>query len=322
MDEELRERIEDAVERGIDDYVAERHRRIPAFVERTFSLRGAFDLHRRTFVRDFYKHPVNVVWAPPALLVHGLGALLERGGAGRLGERLRRFPLGLETALERELAWRVHTDLLELPYVQRERTSERDALMEAVLARPEVAELCEAYLAELRANAARPEARAALERNLTEYGKTRLGVTDLAGTLISLGLGYAAFQHATPGALSAGGSAAAAIAQQLAIANFTLGPTLGSIYYGIFPASASAPLLVAATGAWMASVGVLAALAWVVVDPVLARTGVHERRLARFVDALGADLRRRESRYRVHEHYVARVFDVLDLLRSAVLATR
>ena len=164
--------------------------------------------------------------------------------------------------------------------------------------------------------------RAALERNLAEYGKTRLGVTDLAGTLISLGVGYAAFQHATPGALSAGGSAAAVIAQQLAIANFALGPTLGSIYYGLFPASASAPLLVAATAAWMASVGVLAALAWVVIDPVLARSGVHERRLARFVDALGDELRRRESGYRVREHYVARVFDLLDLLRHAALSVR
>lgn len=322
MDRELRERIETAVTLGIHDYVAERHRRIPAFVERTFSLRGAFALHRRTFGRDFYKHPLNMMWAPPALLVHGVGALLERTGARRLGERLGRLPLGLETALERELAWRVHTDLLELPYLQRERSSERDALMEAVLARPEVAALCEPYLAELHARTKRPEARAALERNLAEYGKTRVGVTDLAGTLISVGLGYAAFQHATPGALSAGGSAAAAIAQQLAIANFALGPTLGSIYYGIFPASASAPLLVAATGAWMASVGVLAALAWVVIDPVLARTGVHERRLARFVDAVGDELRRRESGYRVREHYVARVFDVIDLLRSAVLAAR
>lgn len=322
MDRELRERIETAVTLGIDDYVAERHRRIPAFVERTFSLRGAVALHRRTFGRDFYKHPLNMMWAPPALLVHGLGALLERAGAKTLGERLGRLPLGLETALERELAWRVHTDLLELPYVQRERTSERDALMEAVLARPEVAALCEPYLAELHREAKRPEARAALERNLTEYGKTRIGVTDLAGTLISVGLGYAAFQHATPGALSAGGSAAAVIAQQLAIANFALGPTLGSIYYGIFPASASAPLLVAATGAWMASVGVLAALAWVVIDPVLARTGVHDRRLTRFVDAVGDELRRRESGYRVREHYVARVFDVIDLLRSAVLAAR
>jgi len=312
-----------AVERGIDRYIAERRCKVPELVERLFSLRGTFAIHRKTFARDFYKHPLNMLWAPPAVLSHVTGAVLEKAGAKRAGRRLRRVPLGIPTELQRELEWRIHTELLELPYRQGNRESSRDALLEAILAEPEIAERCESYLAEIRSHAHRPELRAALERNLAEYSKTRLGVSDLAGSVISMATGYAAFQKATPGVMSVGSATAAAIAQQLAIANFSLGSTLGSWYYAVFPASASAGLVVATTGAMLATVGVLAALSWIVLDPLLASTGFHRRRLDRFVTALGRELHGQDrGEYRVREHYVARVFDILDLLRSAALALR
>ncbi len=317
-----RAEIAAAIDRAIDAYVAERRRKLPEFVERSFSFSAALALHRRTFGRDLYKYPLNLVLAPPAVVAHGLGALAARAGAKRIGARLRGVPLGIPTALEREIRWRVHTELLELPYAEGDRASERDALLDAILAQPEITERCERYLDEIGRHAARADLRPTLERNLAEYAKTRVGVADLAGSVISLGLGAAIFDKATPGAVSAGGAAAAAIAQQVAIANFALGPALGSIYYGIFPATASAGLLVATTGALMAGVGVLTALSWIVIDPVLARTGFHQRRLDRFLTALATELHGKRGNYRVREHYLARVFDVLDVLRGAALALR
>jgi hypothetical protein len=41
----------------------------------------------------------------------------------------------------------------------------------------------------------------------------------------------------------------------------------------------------------LAAGGVVTALAWIVLDPLLATTGLHRRRLDRFVTALGEELR-------------------------------
>ena len=197
----------------------------------------------------------------------------------------------MPTVLHKELQWLLYTDLLELPYVQEGRVSHCDALLEHILAEPGIAALCEAYMTQLRSVADRPAFRAALERHLEEYGKTRGAVSELAGSLLNLAAGYAALSKTTPGALSAGTAAATAIAQQIAIANFGLGSTLGAWYYAVFPVAASAGLVVATTGAMLATVGVVTALAWIVLDPLLATTGLHRRRLDRFVTALGEELR-------------------------------
>jgi hypothetical protein len=64
-------------------------------------------------------------------------------------------------------------------------------------------------------------------------------------------------------------------------------------------------------------------LAWIVLDPLLATTGLHRRRLDRFVTVLGEELRGgRGGAYQVRDHYIARVFDVLELLRTATTAFR
>lgn len=145
-----------------------------------------------------------------------------------------------------------------------------------------------------------------------------MAVTELAGSVISLATSYAAFHKAMPGTLSTSMAAATAIAQHIAIANFWLGPTVGSWYYSLFPASASTGLVIATTGTMMAAVSAVAALAWVVVDPLLAWTGIHEKRLNRLIDAIGNELRGTEhADYRVRDHYVARIFDLLDILRVA-----
>src|SRR5499433_4179920 len=270
MDIGLQPTLQQAVEHGIEAYVTSRRARIPVFIDQHFSFRGALALHRKTFGRDVYKHPVNLVWGLPAALVTGAADLLAKAGAHRIAQWLHRMPRGISTALHQELQWLLYTELLELPYAQEGRASHRDALLEHILADPEIAALCDAYLTHLHGVAEQPAFRAALERHLAEYGKTRGAVSELAGSLINLAAGYAALSKATPGALSAGTAAATAIAQHIAIANFWLGSTLGAWYYAVFPVSASAGLVAATTGAMIAAVGVLTALAWIVIDPLLA----------------------------------------------------
>jgi hypothetical protein len=323
MDSGLHQILHHAVDRGIDAYVTSRRTKIPGFIDQHFSFRGALALHRQTFGRDFYKYPVNLMWGVPVALGTGAATLLAKAGAHRPAHWLHRLPRGMPTALHQELHWRLYTELLELPYAQVGRVSHRDALLEHILAQPTIAALCDAYMMQLHSLAERPTFRAALERHLAEYDKTRGAVSELASSLLTLAAGYATLSQATPGAFSAGTAAATAIAQHLAIANCWLGSTVGAWYYAVFPVSASVGLVAATTGAMIAAVGVVTALAWIVLDPLLATTGLHRRRLDRFVTALGEELRGdRRGDYRVRDHYIARVIDVLDMLRTATTAFR
>jgi hypothetical protein len=323
MDIGLHQTLQHAVDNGIEAYIASRRASIPVFVDRHFSVRGALALHRKTFGRDVYKHPVNLVWSVPVALVQVAADLLDKAGAHHTAIWLHRMPRGLSTALHKELHWLLYTELLELPYAQEGRASHRDALLDHILADPRIAALCEAYVTQRHRVTERPDVRAALERHLAEYGKTRGAVSELAGSLLTLATGYAALSKATPGALSAGTAAATAIAQHIAITNFWLGATVGAWYYALFPVSASVGLVAATTGVMIAAVGMVTALAWIVIDPLLATTGIHQRRLDRFVTALGEELRGgRRGAYRVRDHYIARVFDVLEILRAATTALR
>jgi hypothetical protein len=317
----IRELLERAITRGIAVYIESRKAKIPDFVERNFSFHGAWKMHKRTLGRDYYRIPVNLLWSLPAFLAHAAAAMSAKLGARTAARWFGKVPSGLPTAFQNELNWLIHVELLELPYSDGVRQSSKDALLEAILSDPELSARLAEYLRTIRSRAESEEFRATLAARLEEYGKTRQAATELAGSIATLAGGYAAFGQMTPGAVSAGGAAAAAIAQQIAIANFWLGPTLGAWYYTVFPASASFGLIAATTGAVMAAVGVLAALSAVVVDPLLARTGFHQKRLERFVDALEPVLAGRAGNdYRVHDHYLARLFDLVDLLRLAARA--
>ncbi len=313
--------LEQAVKSGIERYIKSCKAKVPVFVAEYFSMRGALKLHCKALGKDLYRAPLNLIWAGPSLVLQALSGLCRKFGAKSAAHRLDRLPKGFKTEVQREVEWLIYTELLELPYSQGERKSHKDALLAEILAEPVLARICKDYLDTIRRKLDEPDFRKALEHNLAQLAIARTAAADLAASIISLAAGYAAFQKATPGAVAGGTALAGAIAHHLAVSSFWLGPTLGAWYYSIFPASASAGLIVASVGTVMAALAVVSTLAGVVVDPILAATGVHRRRLEKFIDRLGNELRGYgESRLKIHDHYLARVFDLLDLLKAAAQA--
>src|SRR4029450_11847057 len=109
MNLELQQTLQQAVDHGIEAYVTSRRARIPGFIDRHFAFRGALALHRKTFGRDVYKHPINLVWGLPVALVHGAADLLAKAGAHRPAHWPQRLPRGLAMALHQELHWLIYT---------------------------------------------------------------------------------------------------------------------------------------------------------------------------------------------------------------------
>lgn len=307
-----------AVERAIRDYIESRKEKVPYFVKEHFTFRGAVRLNRKALGSDLYKVPLNVAWAIPYTTLRIFSSLLKKTGFEKIRNRVERLPAGFETKVQKEINYLIFTELLEIPYAQGKRKSGKDALLEEILNQPEISSLFIGELSKIYSKSKDPRFRPALEKNLMEYSRSRTAAAELAGNIISLSAGTSVFGKMTPGAMTAGGGLAAAIAQHTAISNFILGPTLGSLYYSVFPATASMGLVIASTGAVMAALATLTSFSGIITDPIQYKLGLHQKRLNKLIDCLDRELRGLgDSELRIRDQYVARVFDLLDLLKRA-----
>jgi hypothetical protein len=316
------DRVRDIVADAARRYFEVRHQMVASFCARHFSLKGAWRLNRKAWGHDLWRAPVNVLWAMPYVLSRSAAGVSRRLGWTQLAEGLGRIPPGFKTAVAAEVEWLIYTELLELPLTQPDRNSPRDALLEAILSHEGIAELLLPDLLVLSHAGETETTRSRLESYFLTYTGSRNAAADLAGSLMNLAGGALAFQQFTPGSIALGGAAATALAQQLAVANFALGPTLGSVYYSLFPAAASAGLVAGAIGGTMLALGILTAFTGIVTDPVQQALGVHERRLHRLLDALQNTLFDDEDDFRLRDAYVARIFDLLDIVKTAVQLSR
>ena len=311
-------RIDLAVNRAIEAYIRSRKEKVPDFSRKFFSGKGAFRLNKKAFGSDLYKAPINILWALPYFGAKASSALLKKLNLQKIPHHLESLPTGFETRVQKEINWYVFSELLELPFVQGERKSMKDALLTEIFNQPEISSLFISELSDIRSKSNNPKFRTALEENLIEYSKSRTAAADLAGNIMTISAGVTMFQKVTPGAVTAGSAVASALAQQMAVSNFILGPTLGSLYYTIFPVSASIGLVIASTGSMIAALAVLTSFSGILTDPIQHKLGIHQKRLLKFIDSLERALKGDvDSRFNIRAQYIARVFDLLDLLKKA-----
>ena len=234
---------------------------------------------------------------------------------------MQKIPAGFKTSVQEEINSLIFTQLLELPNGKGRGKNVTDALLAEILDQPEVKSLFQDQLALIMSQSQREGFRAALEKRLKEYSLSRNAVSELAGNIITLATGAGMMGKMTPGGISFGTVLAATIAQQSAISGFFMGPTLGGLYYGIFPASASMGLAVASTSTVLATLAIFSAFSGIITDPIQARLGIHEKRLNRLIDSLeNTLLEKGDADLKFRGKYLARVFDLLDLLKTAAHA--
>jgi hypothetical protein len=310
--------VQAIVSRAIDRYILGCHARVDAFVDTHFSLTGALRLHRHAVGLDLVRAPANVALALPYVASQGAAAILAAAGAHALSAWLRRRRIFLATAVARELSWRLQTDLLALPCTEDGRHSDRDALAEAILADPELTPAVAAVTTALTRSRAGGGLDGRLADQIRTYAEARGAAAELVNSALLAGTGAVVFTQVTPTALSLGPVVAAALAHQAAIAAFPLGAGIGSLWYALFQAEPSLGLIASVTGGLVLASAIVSAFAGIISDPLLRVTGLHQRRLHHLIDSLAAELRDGATRFRVRDHYVARVFDLLDLARTVL----
>ena len=289
--------------------------RVDGFIDANFSFLGSARLHRHAMGWDLLKAPANV-----ALSIPQIGLKLAAGTARALGrtetaEALAARNLFFDTAVARELRWRILTELLRLPVADGARVSRTDGLAEAILADPRVQTLLVEAGEVAAARQDDPLFRDKLETALTEYAGTRSAAAEITTALITLGTGAAAFKTATPGALALGPVIAGTLAQGAAVASFPLGATAGGLWYGLFPVQASPFLVAGATAGVLGVAAIASAFAGILADPVQRALGLHRRRLLALIASLESAFHQSDSRgFVAYDLYVARLLDLGDIL--------
>jgi hypothetical protein len=313
--------IETALDRAIRNYIDSRRKKIPGFVKTHFSISGAVKINRKALGKDLIKAPVNLAWALPYTAIQVTSVVLKKIGLKKIDKLIEKVPIGFKTSVQEEINRLIYTELLELPYKKDNGKDVNDALLAEILDQPEIKCLFQVELDLILTQSQQEGFKKSLEKRLKEYSLSRTAISELAGNIIALATGVGMMGKMTPGGISFGTVLAATIAQQSAISSFFLGPTLGGLYYGMFPASASMGLAMASTSAVLATLAILSAFSGIITDPIQARLGIHEKRLNRLLDSLEKTLMEKgDSDLKIREQYLARVFDLLDLLKTAAHA--
>lgn len=324
---EFATRARAVVDAAVGRYITQRRARVPAFTDRHFNFAGALRLHRRALGWDLVRAPANVALAVPQIALFGLGWAATRLRARRTADWLTSRQLMLVTDVADEIQWLLYTELLELPIELKRRggrrVSEVDSLWTEIFRDPRVDEVIAPYLAAIGKRGDDPAFRDRLTDTLKVYVGSRTAAAEIATAFVSAGVGAISAKQLTPSALTLGPALAALLAKHAAVASFPLGAGLGGVWYGLFPASVTTTMVVSTTAAVFAAGAVATAFAGVIADPVQRRFGIHQKRLNRIIDNIENDLTGgAPGRFAVRDHYVARLIDAIDIIRSAArLAT-
>lgn len=305
--------IQQAVSAGIRNYFQSCRSRVPGFIKRHFSYPAALTTNRVAFGFDVLRAPVNLFWAPLFALVSMIRFIVGRSTRlGWLHRMLGRFPAGFTTRVQIHISELVLSDLLQhdQPHASLSWyiTEELRALYQQN----------EDNSVDLEAFHSRAEP--IVEEALAQYRITRTASADITNTLSCTVLGAFAFQKFTPGGIGIALMLATIISTELAASEFILGPTLGHLYYSLFPPSLSTGVIVATIAGVLSLLSAFAALSGIIADPLQAVTGLHRYRLTKMLRHLEQDmLRQSGNSFRPKDQYVARIMECFDLIRSGML---
>jgi len=304
-----------AVDSGIEQYLSTRREMVGDFVENNYSFKGSFNLNKKAFGLDMLKTPANILWTAPYFLLSGTGLLLNKLSKQRFGKRLTQLPAGFKTAVEREVSWRIYSQLLELPYQDQEKKHEGNALFDAILQQPQLSDLFDESF-QIIANLINDQhGQDKLNEHLSAYVDSRKAASELSCVLISVAVGYLANRGVNLGALSLGSTVATSFAHYSAVSSFALGNSMGALYYSLLPTAASKMAIVFSTGGVAIILGMIASYTGMFTDPLQKSLGWHDKKLHKLIDGLEQNLSgQSEQSHHYKDGYVARILDLADIL--------
>ncbi|NWH09635.1 MAG: hypothetical protein HXY22_13500 [Alphaproteobacteria bacterium] len=305
------------VDEAVARYFRKVRSRIPEFIARNYRLAGAMEIHRQAIGHDLWRAPLNAALVGPALMVKGVAWGVEKAGRRRTADWLRAREIFMRTDVSREIEWRLHTELFQLPHDDGDRVSRRDALGEEILRDARLLSALEALNGPWGAYE-RERLNQKLAESLAIYTNSRFAAGEIANAVLTAGAGAAFLHQFTPGVWTLGPGLAQVIAQKIVAGTLPFGEIIGTLWHSLTPAAPGAALTAASTTGVLAIMAVFSAVSGVITDPLQEALGINERRLLALTDALEkAFLGDENARLVARDAYAMRVAELLDWIVAA-----
>lgn len=279
--------IHQAILRHIEGYFASRRHQVDTFVDQHFSIPGTLEIHRRTLGFDLVRHVLNAYFAVPCMAVKKAVSWLETLGMDRLAQLLNLLPSGLRTDYQKEVEHLVGRDLLQLPLGKYRGEIEVNALLDEMKKDPILKSWLEKQGgAELQELFSPRVLQSQLKPDLLAYSSRRAGITEMAGSIVTLLAAYKWFHNSSLGAFEMGRRIAGEHARNKAVSHFFLGRKVGSVFYQAFPVAPTKSEIMIATAIVVVALSALTLITVVLSDPVQHRMGIHRKQILKLLDSL------------------------------------
>jgi Family of unknown function (DUF6635) len=314
--------LEDIYRQAVARYMTQRRSMVDAFVNQHYNFKGSATLHRHSLGWDIVKTPVNAI-SSVLTVVKQTGAFgLNKLGATELSELIANKNLFLSTQISKEIQWNIQTGLLELRSTKGNNISLNDALLNELFNDHRIQEQLICTLKILAPHANNNEVKSKIEELLTEYTGSRAAASDITVSLMTAATGLVTLHKLTPGLASFSNSVASGIAHSSAIHSFWGGSWAGGLYYSVFNVTTPGMLSAAVFTSMLIPASFVATFAGIITDPLQRKLGLHTKKLNKVLDSteqilLGED----KAKLALKDHYIARVFDLMDWTQLIIKAT-
>lgn len=273
------------VDRWINAYVGRCRERIPAFVDQHFSLRQTWALQRPTLGMDLVLAPLNAAWALPYVALQKTAEALEKVGWPKPARWAKALPSGIKTGYQVKIEQLIGTELLEW-----NRQVARAPLPQGFVQEMRAAQVAERLVERMQREAAEREPGKTLPDLLRQFTHGRALVSDVAGTVLTLGLSWFTLGDTSMSLQGIAHSVAQQQAHDRAASRFFLGKRLGAHFYNAFPPAVSETsvnliLVVLVVGLTAASMACT-----ILSDPLRKVLGFHRNRLQVLMDDVEKEL--------------------------------
>jgi len=313
--------LEDIYRQAVCRYMTQRRSMVNAFVNKHYSFKGSAKLHRHSLGWDIVKTPINAISSVLTVAKQTSAFGLHKLGAKELSELIANKNLFLSTKISKEIQWTIQTGLLELPGNSGNNINQYDALLNELFNDHRVQHQLICTLKVLAPHANNNEVKFKIEELLTDYTGSRAAASDITVSLMTAATGIVTLHKLTPGLASLSNSVASGIAHSTAIHSFWGGSWAGGLYYSFFNATTPGMLTAAVFTSMLIPASFVATFAGIITDPLQRKLGFHTKKLNKVLDStehilLGED----KAKLELKDHYIARVFDLLDWTQLIVKA--
>ncbi|HEY8277985.1 MAG TPA: DUF6635 family protein [Bdellovibrionota bacterium] len=271
--------VSQALQESLETYIRARRERIPHLLEESLNLRKCAGIQGRYFAHDFFRNPLNTLWAIPYMSLRKILEIFEKFGVELARTIVPQIPRAWKTDFQREVERLIQVDLFGLPL---DRVSPSDLSLE--LGKHDA---LKAYVTSLECQNLLLQAETEIRKEVAAYCETQNGFTDLAASGGTLVFAQIFFGDRSLDVFTMGRRWASFWSRREAISHFVFGKKLGHIYYSfIRPPAPTTGQVWLATGIGLVLLALLSTTVSAFSYPVRGKLGLEKIQLEKLIQSI------------------------------------